>query len=76
MPKYNLTLAALPAPQIERLAVSVPEAAAMIGVSKTYFFTTLANKSIPTLKVGRRTLVQISVLRDWLSRQARPLNAA
>ncbi len=52
----------------ERLAVSVSEAATAIGVSERLMRTVLPD--IPHCHVGNRVVIPISLLAEWLCKQA------
>ena len=51
-----------------RLALSVSEAAAAIGVSERHFRTILGE--IPHLYVGKRVVIPVQPLQDWLRARA------
>lgn len=50
----------------ERLAVSVPEAAQMLGLSRSSAYEAARTGRLPTVRVGHRVLVPMTALRDWL----------
>lgn len=50
-----------------RLAVSVDEAARMIGVGRTFLYAAIAKKELKSAKVGGRRLVTADALRSWLA---------
>ena len=52
----------------ERLALSVGEAAASLGVSERLMRTLLAD--IPHCHVGNRVVIPVSLLDEWLRKQA------
>jgi excisionase family DNA binding protein len=47
-------------------ALSVREAAARAGVSRTLIYERIASGELPTLKIGKRRLVRVEALRLWL----------
>ena len=47
-------------------ALSVPEAAARAGVSRTFIYERISSGELPTIKVGKRRLVRVEALRRWL----------
>lgn len=49
-----------------RLAVTVPEAAAMIGISESMTWRLLAVGEIAKVKIGRRTLIRVTELTRFL----------
>jgi excisionase family DNA binding protein len=51
----------------EPLAVQVDAAARMTGVSRTEIYKAIKNLDLKSLKVGRRRLVRIDALREWLA---------
>lgn len=57
------------APELEgREAVSVREAAALCGIGGTKMYELLREGSgPPTLTIGRRRLIRIEALREWLA---------
>ncbi len=50
-----------------KLAVTVPEAAAMIGISESMLWRLLAVGDIAKVKIGRRTLIRVVELERFLS---------
>lgn len=55
----------------EKLALSVAEAAAVLGVSKPTVYELLRKEGFPRLKVGTRTLIPKQGLEAWVSEQTR-----
>ena len=55
-----------------KLAVPVPEAAAMIGISESMLWRLLAIGDIAKVKIGRRTLIRISELERFLGGHTEP----
>jgi excisionase family DNA binding protein len=54
-----------------RLAVSVAEAGRLIGVGRTRLYAEIASGGIKTFKVGRRRLIRVQILEEWIaSREA------
>jgi excisionase family DNA binding protein len=53
-------------PQIERLALSVPEALRAMGIGRTRFYDEVGAGRIRIVKSGRRTLVPVSSLREFM----------
>jgi excisionase family DNA binding protein len=49
-------------PQDERLVVSVPEAARLLGISRTYAYEMIARGELPCIRLGRRILVPLRPL--------------
>ena len=55
---------------VDRIAVSPMEAAAMLGVSKPTVYQILNRDDCrAAFKVGTRTLVSVSALREWVDAQ-------
>ena len=52
----------------DRLALSVPEAAAAIGVSERHFRSVMSE--VPHCRVGTRVVIPIDSFRDWLRTRA------
>ena len=54
-----------PAPAIdERFAISILEAAKVLGISRSYAYQMAATGELPTLRLGRRILVPVTALRE------------
>ena len=51
---------------IERIGVSIQDAAKMLGISKPHFYPLMKEGKVRTVKVGRRTLVFVQSLRDFV----------
>ena len=54
----------------QRAAISVLEAAKCAGLGRTSIYKAILDKSLPSLKVGRRRLVRSDDLTAWLARHA------
>lgn len=54
----------------EKLAMSVSETAAALGVSRPTVYTLLHKRDFPSFRVGGRTLVSVDGLRAWVAAQA------
>ena len=54
----------------EKLAMSVSETAAALGVSRPTVYTLLHRQDFPSFRVGGRTLVSVDGLRAWVAAQA------
>jgi len=50
----------------QTLAVSVAEAAKIVGLGRTKVYAAIADGTLPTVKIGRRRLVRIEALNQWL----------
>jgi excisionase family DNA binding protein len=53
-------------PENERLAVSVRDAAAMLGISPRTIQNYICAKRLPARKIGRRTLILVRALENFL----------
>ena len=53
----------------EKLAVSINEAAAMIGLKRDLTYRLILGGDIPSFKVGSRRLVSVEALRVYISRR-------
>jgi excisionase family DNA binding protein len=52
---------------VEKLAYSVPESAKLIGISRAKLYEEIAAGTGPrVVKIGRRTLITIAALNEWL----------
>ena len=49
-------------PDDERLVVSVPEAAMLLGISRTHAYELIARGELPSIRLGRRILVPVRPL--------------
>lgn len=55
---------------MEKLTLSVPEAAEVIGVSTSKMYGIVKSKGFPTIQVGKRILVSAKGLERWIEEQA------
>jgi len=56
---------------VEALAVSVPDAAKLLGVSKATIHDQIAEGRLPLVKIGRRGVVPVAALRRLLAGDVR-----
>lgn len=56
---------------MEKIALSVPEAAGLLGISKPTMYTLIRRADFPAFKVGGRTLVARVGLEKWVDQQSR-----
>ena len=54
----------------ERLTLSVPEAAEIIGVSPSKMYEVVKIQGFPCVKLGKRLLVSAKGLEKWIEQQA------
>lgn len=55
-------------PPMDRLAVSVEEAAQMLGIGRSKVFELLKEGSLPSIRIGRRRLISCTEIRAFLER--------
>ena len=55
--------------KIERLTVTVPQMAEMIGISRPKAYELANRADFPAIRLGRKIVVPKDKLRDWLDRQ-------
>ena len=53
-----------------KLTFSIPEAAKVIGISKTKMYELARTKGFPTILVGKRILISAKGLERWVEEQA------
>ena len=56
--------------KMEPLAVSAPEAARLLGISKPTLYQMMRREDFPAFKLGGRTLISVAGLREWVQKQA------
>ena len=57
--------------KLEPLAVSAPEAARLLGISKPKVYELMGQEGFPSFKLGGRTLVSVDGLREWVRTQSK-----
>lgn len=57
----------------ERLAISVPEVARMLGISRNSAYNAVAQKSIPSVRIGKRIIVPLAALERLLSEERKQM---
>lgn len=57
--------------KLEPLAVSAPEAARLLGVSKPTIYQYIHRDDFPAFKLGNRTLVSVDGLKEWVRKQVK-----
>ena len=55
--------------KIEKLALRVPEAAEALGVCRAQAYKMVNSGELPCIRVGRRLLVPLAKLKDWMAAQ-------
>ncbi|MCC0062359.1 MAG: helix-turn-helix domain-containing protein [Rhodobiaceae bacterium] len=51
------------------IALSIPEAAATIGVGRSTFYKLISAGDVPVIKICNRTLVRVADLEAWIAKQ-------
>jgi excisionase family DNA binding protein len=59
-------------PVVEPIAVRVPDAARLIGLSRSRLYELMKRGEVEYVKVGGATLIPYEALRDFIARQRRP----
>lgn len=54
---------------MEKLTLSVPEAAKMLGISKAKMYEVVRMEGFPAIQVGKRLLVSAKGLERWFEEQ-------
>jgi excisionase family DNA binding protein len=54
---------------MEKLLLTVEEAANVLSIGRSLLYELLASGQIARVKVGRRTLVPVAAVREWVDRQ-------
>jgi excisionase family DNA binding protein len=54
--------------RIIKLLLTIPECCRLAAIGRAKFYELIANGEIPIRKIGRKTLVAASDLRDWVER--------
>jgi len=54
----------------QKLAYSVVEAAAALGVSKTTMYQIVRTEGFPVIKVGNRSIIPIESFKRWMEERA------
>jgi len=58
--------------RLEPLAVDIPEACRLTGLGRSKLYELLSAGEIPSVKVGKRRVVPVASLRQWLAKLANP----
>lgn len=54
-----------------KLCISVPEAARLLGLGRNSVYEAVRRGEVPAVRVGRRLVVPIRALEEWLEAQTR-----
>ena len=49
------------------LAVCVEDAAKLVGIGRTEIYKAIREGSLASLKIGKRRLIRVETLREWLA---------
>ncbi len=55
---------------MEKILVTPPEAAALIGIGRTRIYDLIARGVIPSIRIGRSVRVPLDGLRKWIASQS------
>lgn len=55
---------------MEKLTLSIPEAAKVLGISQTRMYQLSRSEGFPSISVGRRILISVRGLERWVEEQA------
>ncbi len=55
---------------MNKLTCSIPEAAQILGVSKSVMYPLARSEGFPTVKVGKRMVVSLRGLERWVAAQS------
>ena len=55
---------------VEPVAVSIPEAARMLGICTKNAYALAATEGFPVVRVGKRLIVPVDGLRNWVNNQS------
>lgn len=58
----------------EKIAISVTEAAGLLGLSRPTVYKLMHRSGFPVLHIGRRTLIHRKKLEEWAAKQAEETN--
>lgn len=61
---------------MEKIAISVPEAAEMLGMCPKSVYQLTRRADFPAFKTGNRTIISVEGLRAWVLKQATGEGAA
>ncbi len=53
---------------VERLCLTVPEAAAMLGISRNFAYELVKRKELPAIEFGKRKLIPRAALEKMLAK--------
>jgi excisionase family DNA binding protein len=53
----------------QQLLVKVPQAAAMLGISRTKLYELITRKEIPVCRIDRSVRIAVETLEEWVKAQ-------
>jgi excisionase family DNA binding protein len=56
---------------IQPWLVTIPEAAAILGIGKSKVYDLIANEGLPKVKFGTAVRIPVKALQEWLSQRER-----
>jgi len=62
----------MPDTRLEPLAVDIAEACRLTGLGRSKLYQLMSAGEIPSVKIGKRRVVPVDSLRQWLARLAGP----
>ena len=70
MPEKHITKEVFFVQSMERVAFTVSEAAAALGISRPTMYKIIRREDFPAFRVGTRTLIPRAGLERWVEQQA------
>jgi len=58
-------------PTVQPWLVTIPEAAAILGIGKSKVYDLIANEGLPKIKFGTAVRIPVKALEEWLSQRER-----
>ena len=55
-----------------KLALSVPEVAELLGISRAFAYELVARRELPALRLGRRLVVPLHLIEELLRQRGQP----
>ena len=55
-----------PSPELSPISVTIGEAIRLSGIGRTRIYQAIISEELPSLKLGKRRLVVLKDLEDWL----------
>lgn len=61
---------------MERLTCSIPEAAEILGISKSKMYPLARSQGFPTIVIGKRMVISVKGLEAWVAQQSGEAHSA